>query len=98
METVSLLQIQMPVKHPNGDAVEDRAINGGDQNTAPHKAVDGGGWGQRIEPAIHGIQHGDPRKEEHTGDNLGHHLDGEKKATDSNILCWAKLWPMARGV
>ena len=30
----------MPVKHPNGDAVEDRAINGGDQNTAPHKAVD----------------------------------------------------------
>ena len=22
----------------------------------------------------------------------------KKKATDSNILCWAKLWPMARGV
>lgn len=34
---------------------------------------------REIEPAIHGIQHRDPRKEEHTGDNLGHHLDGEKE-------------------
>ncbi len=22
----------------------------------------------------------------------------KKKATDSSILCWAKLWPMAKGV
>ena len=87
------------MEHPDGQAVEDHGKDGGVADAAPHEPVDGPCRGQvGVGPEEQVIQGRQPRDEAMPEMICTTTSMAKKKATDSSILCWAKLWPMARGV